>query len=245
MTPRHQRPISRRKLLVATAGVAPAVPAVTTWLEANADASTAATLPLDLVNTTGSNTVSAYVLGRDPAAGGTWAFLQADGSTRHHPPSPANDQSPLGVDCAIALNASGAGPRRVTQPHLDSGRIYFSVGEKLTFLMNRGGGLALPSVSNPTDPNANVRHDFCEFTYDNDQLYANITRADPGAGLATGLHKDMFRARAAVSSLPCSASARRTRAPVSVRSSPSRSAARTGIPRHSGSGDRTISQCLT
>ena len=178
MTSRHQRPISRRKLLAAAAGVTLGVPAAAAWLQTSADASTSATLPMDLVNTTGSSTVYAYVLGRDPAAGGTWAFVQADGSTLHHPPSPANDQTPLGVDCAIALNAPGAGPRRVTLPRLDSGRIYFAVGEKLTFLMNRGGGLALPSVSNPTDPNANVRHDFCEFTFNNDQLYANITFVD-------------------------------------------------------------------
>ncbi|MFH8712241.1 glycoside hydrolase family 64 protein [Streptomyces zaomyceticus] len=170
--------MSRRKLLTATAGLALAVPAVATWLEAGADASTAPTLPLDLVNTTGGNTVYAYVLGRDPAAGGNWAFIQADGSSLHHPPSPAEDQTPLGVDCAIALNASGAGARRVTLPRLYSGRIYFSVGAKLTFLMNRGGGLALPSVSNPTDPNVNVHHDFCEFTFNNDQLYANITFVD-------------------------------------------------------------------
>ncbi|MFD9048182.1 glycoside hydrolase family 64 protein [Streptomyces zaomyceticus] len=170
--------MSRRKLLTATAGLALAVPAVATWLEVDADASTAPTIPLDLVNTTGGNTVYAYVLGRDPAAGGNWAFIQADGSSLHHPPSPAADQTPLGVDCAIALNASGAGPRRVTLPRLYSGRIYFSVGAKLTFLMNRGGGLALPSVSNPTDPNVNVHHDFCEFTFNSDQLYANITFVD-------------------------------------------------------------------
>ncbi|MEV8098646.1 beta-1,3-glucanase family protein [Streptomyces sp. TLI_235] len=178
MTPRHQRPISRRKLLAATAGVALTVPAVVTWLQSAAGASTTTTLPLDLANTTGNNTVYAYVLGRDPAAGGNWAFVQADGTSLYHPPNPANDQTPLGVDCAIALNASGAGPRRVTLPRLDSGRIYFAVGAKLTFLMNRGGGLALPSVSNPSDPNANVRHDFCEFTFNNDQLYANITFVD-------------------------------------------------------------------
>jgi hypothetical protein len=178
MTARHQRPISRRKLLTASAGMALAVPAAAWWLQSSADASTASTLPLDLVNTTGNNTVYAYVLGRDPAAGGTWAFIQADGSSLYHPPSPANDQTPLGVDCAIALNASGAGARSVTLPHLDSGRIYFSVGAKLTFLLNRGGGLALPSVSNPSDPNIAVRHDFCEFTYNTDQLYANITFVD-------------------------------------------------------------------
>ncbi|WP_329274315.1 glycoside hydrolase family 64 protein [Streptomyces sp. NBC_00691] len=170
--------MSRRKLLTATAGLALAVPAVATWLEADADASTTPTLPLDLVNTTGNDTVYAYVLGRDPAAGGSWAFIQADGSSLHHPPSPASDQTPLDVDCALALNASGAGARRVTLPRLYSGRIYFSVGAKLTFLMNRGGGLALPSVSNPTDPNADVHHDFCEFTFNEDQLYANITFVD-------------------------------------------------------------------
>jgi len=178
MTLRHQRPITRRRLLAATAGAALAVPAAAWWVQSSANASTTATLPLDLVNTTGSDTVYAYVLGRDPAAGGNWAFIQADGSTLYHPPSPANDQTPLGVDCSIALNASGASARAVTLPHLDSGRIYFSVGAKLTFLLNRGGGLALPSVSNPSDPNIAVRHDFCEFTYNNDQLYANITFVD-------------------------------------------------------------------
>ncbi|MFD3538619.1 beta-1,3-glucanase family protein [Streptomyces sp. NPDC058662] len=170
--------MSRRKLLTAAAGLALAVPAVATWLEADADASTTPTLPLELANTTGSNTVYAYVLGRDPAAGGNWAFIRADGTSLYHPPNPANDQTPLGADCAIALNASGAGARKVTLPRLYSGRIYFSVGAKLTFLMNRGGGLALPSVSNPADPNANVHHDFCEFTFNADQLYANITFVD-------------------------------------------------------------------
>ncbi|GAA4878249.1 glycoside hydrolase family 64 protein [Kitasatospora terrestris] len=177
MTPSHRAPLSRRKLLAA-AGAALAVPLTATWLSAGAEAQTPATLAMDLANTTGSNTVYAYVVGRDPSAGGSWAFVQADGASLYHPPNPANDQTPLGVDCAIALNASGAAPRRVTLPHLDSGRIYFSVGAKLTFLMNRGGGLAMPSVLNPSDPNANVRHDFCEFTFNNDQLFANITFVD-------------------------------------------------------------------
>ncbi|MGW4697124.1 glycoside hydrolase family 64 protein [Kitasatospora cineracea] len=176
MTHRHPAKLSRRTLLAATALALPA--GLLALGGGEAQAQTPATLPLDLANTTGSNTVYAYVVGRDPAAGGGWAFLQADGSSLYHPPNPANDQTPLGADCAIALNASGAAPRRVTLPHLDSGRIYFSVGAKLTFLMNRGGGLALPSVVNPTDPNIDVRHDFCEFTFNNDQLYGNITFVD-------------------------------------------------------------------
>ncbi|MFI1523446.1 glycoside hydrolase family 64 protein [Kitasatospora cineracea] len=176
MTHRHPAKLSRRTLLAATALALPA--GLLALGGGEAQAQTPATLPLDLANTTGSNTVYAYVVGRDPAAGGGWAFLQADGASLYHPPNPANDQTPLGADCAIALNASGAAPRRVTLPHLDSGRIYFSVGAKLTFLMNRGGGLALPSVVNPTDPNIDVRHDFCEFTFNNDQLYGNITFVD-------------------------------------------------------------------
>ncbi|MGW4806852.1 glycoside hydrolase family 64 protein [Kitasatospora sp. NPDC004272] len=175
MTPRHAAKVSRRTLLTAAAL---ALPAGYLALGGQAQAQTPATLPLDLANTTGSNTVYAYVVGRDPATGGGWAFLQSDGASLYHPPNPANDQTPLGVDCAIALNPSGAAPRRVTLPHLDSGRIYFSVGAKLTFLMNRGGGLALPSVVNPSDPNIDVRHDFCEFTFNNDQLFGNITFVD-------------------------------------------------------------------
>ena len=170
--------LSRRRLLIASTAAALSVPVLTKVLGSTASAATPTTLPLDLANGTTSSTVYAYVLGRDPAAGGTWAFVQADGRSLYHPPSPANDQTPLGTDCAIALSAPGAAARTVTLPYLYSGRIYFSVGEKLTFLMNRGGGLALPSVSNPSDPNINIRHDFCEFTYNTDQLYANITFVD-------------------------------------------------------------------
>ncbi|MFC9330688.1 beta-1,3-glucanase family protein [Kitasatospora sp. NPDC057015] len=201
MTARHHRPLSRRKLLAGAAALALSVPAAAKWIESSATASTLTTLPLDLVSTTGSDTVYAYVLGRDPSAGGNWAFIQSDGATLHHPPAPANDGTPLGVDCAIALNKPGAAARRVTLPRLDSGRIYFSVGAKLTFLTNRGGGLALPSVSNPTDPNVDVRHDFCEFTYNSDQLYANITFVDM-VGLPISFRLETGEATQTVRGLP-------------------------------------------
>lgn len=174
--------ISRRKLIGGSAAAALSVPLLARTFGGSAVAATPATLPLALLNTTTSNTVYAYVLGRDAAAGGNWAFVRSGGSGLYHPPSPANDQTPLGEDCAIALNGPNAGARTVTLPHLYSGRIYFSVGSKLTFLMNRGGGLVLPSTSNPNDPNIDIRHDFCEFTLNNDQLYANITFVD-GVGL--------------------------------------------------------------
>ncbi|MFI5532929.1 beta-1,3-glucanase family protein [Kitasatospora sp. NPDC051853] len=210
MTSRHHRPpLSRRGVLTA-AGAALAVPALGGLLRSTASSANAATTPtlaLDLANTTGSNTVYAYVVGRDPSAGGSWAFLRSDGVSLYRPPNPPANQTPLGVDCAIALGASGAGPRRVTLPRLDSGRIYFSVGAKLTFLMNVGGGLALPSVSNPTDPNIDVRHDFCEFTYNADQLYANITFVDM-VGLPISFRLETGQGTQTVAGLPTDGLAR-------------------------------------
>ena len=49
---------------------------------------------------------------------------------------------------------------------------------KLTFLLNPGPAIVEPSVLNPTDPNARVNFGFCEFTLNNDQLFANISYVD-------------------------------------------------------------------
>ena len=35
-----------------------------------------------------------------------------------------------------------------------------------------------PSISNPTDPNIDLEWDFCEFTFANGSLYANISYVD-------------------------------------------------------------------
>lgn len=50
--------------------------------------------------------------------------------------------------------------------------------DKLNFLLNPGPALVEPSVLNPSDPNAKVNFGFCEFTLNNDQLYANISYVD-------------------------------------------------------------------
>ncbi|MDH6117659.1 beta-1,3-glucanase family protein [Kitasatospora sp. GAS204B] len=169
--------IARRTLLGASMA-ALAAPLVLTGTQRRAAAATPATLTVDLANNTSSNTVYAYVLGLDIAQGNSWAFLQADGQTLYHPPSPAAPGAPLGADCAIALPPPGAAPRTIALPRLASGRIYFSIGSKLVFLVNPGPGIAMPSVSNPTDPNINTAYSFCEFTYDQSQLYANISFVD-------------------------------------------------------------------
>ncbi|MFJ3794049.1 beta-1,3-glucanase family protein [Kitasatospora sp. NPDC090091] len=169
--------ITRRTMLGASVA---ALTAPTLFaLSQTADGSTTPQrLDVDLVNTVSSQPVYAYVLGLDPAQGNSWAFLRSDGSTLYHPSSPASPGAPLGADCAIALGAAGSAPRRIHLPYLSSGRIYFSVGRELVFLINPGPGIALPSVSNPTDPNIGTPYGFCEFTYGPDQLYANISYVD-------------------------------------------------------------------
>jgi hypothetical protein len=169
--------ISRRTLIGASVA-AVAVPVLLTTLPRSASAGTPTRLSVDLVNNTSSDTVYAYVLGLDLSQGNQWAFLQSDGSTLYHPPSPSAPGAALGADCAIALPARGAAARAISVPYLASGRIYFSVGRKLTFLVNPGPGIAMPSVSNPSDPNISTSYSFCEFTYDTSQLYANISYVD-------------------------------------------------------------------
>ena len=51
------------------------------------------------------------------------------------------------------------------------------MGDKLTFLLNPGPALVEPSVTNPSDPNANKSFAFCEFTWNTSQFYGNISCA--------------------------------------------------------------------
>lgn len=86
----------------------------------------------------------------------------------------------MGKNIAIPLGRPGS-TVTVTVPHLAGSRIYFSIGEPLKFLLNRGGNgaaLVAPSINNPADPNFKIQWDFCEFTFDNSQLFCNITYVD-------------------------------------------------------------------
>jgi hypothetical protein len=68
--------------------------------------------------------------------------------------------------------------QNVTIPHIAGGRIWFSVDAPLTFLLNPGPALVEPSVTNYSDPNINTNWGFAEFTFNSDQLYANISYVD-------------------------------------------------------------------
>ncbi|KAI3344012.1 glucanase B [Ustulina deusta] len=114
-------------------------------------------------NTTSSSTVYAYVTGQDINKDNAYAFLQADGVTLYYPESPSQTLQPLAVDCAIPLGAPGT-TKTVTIPQLAGGRIWFVVGDKLTFYINPGPGIVEPSVTNTDDANYNLNWAFCEFT---------------------------------------------------------------------------------
>lgn len=122
------------------------------------------TTQIALKNTTDSSTVYAYVTGLDINNNNTYAFLQPDGKTLYYPESPSEPLQPLAVDCAIPLGAPGT-TITVTIPQLAGGRIWFIVGNKLTFYLNPGPGIVEPSVTNQDDVNYKLNWGFCEFTW--------------------------------------------------------------------------------
>lgn len=134
------------------------------------------TLEIKVKNTTHSD-LYATITGLDLDNNNQWFVLKADGKSAYHPSNPPNVGTPLQEDCAIKVGGPGA-ERTVTIPHIAGGRIYFSINEPLSFFLNPGPALVEPSVTNPSDANYNKNWGFCEFTFNNDQLYANISYVD-------------------------------------------------------------------
>ncbi|WP_326693958.1 glycoside hydrolase family 64 protein [Streptomyces sp. NBC_01387] len=145
----------------------------------------AATCELALENTSLSGSVNAYVTGHEQGTG-QWVLLRADGSV-YHPESPSAPQTPLPVDCAIPLKAAGAGPVTLTLPQMYGARVYFVRDGKLDFFLNPGPALVEPAFATSTDPNYGRTWSFCEFTFNPDQLYANISYVDLVTSLPIGL----------------------------------------------------------
>lgn len=135
-----------------------------------------ASLPFALQNNSSSSEVYAYITGLN-IADGRRVLLQANGKDLYFPENPPAIGSPLTQDCAIPLGAPG-NTVTATVPQIAGGRVWFSIGSKLNFLLNPGPALVEPSVLNPSDPNANVNFGFCEFTLNDAQLYANISYVD-------------------------------------------------------------------
>ncbi|EMC93788.1 glycoside hydrolase family 64 protein [Baudoinia panamericana UAMH 10762] len=133
-------------------------------------------LQIALKNDSDASNLYAYITGIGIQHGGQRLMLKANGSDLYFAQNPPSIGSPLAEDCAIPLGPPG-NSTTITIPQIAGGRIWISEGN-LTFLLNPGPALVEPSVLNPSDPNANVNFGFCEFTLNNDQLYANISYVD-------------------------------------------------------------------
>lgn len=135
------------------------------------------TTEIALVNRTSSSAAHAYITGLDLNQNNRPLLIQADGKTVYHPSSPAKPQAELEADCAIPLGAPGS-TTKVTIPQIAGGRIWFVLDGKLKFLVNPGPAIVEPSVTNPSDPNYHNFWGFCEFTYNQQQLFVNISYVD-------------------------------------------------------------------
>ncbi|MQA09293.1 MAG: beta-1,3-glucanase [Pseudonocardiaceae bacterium] len=162
--------ISRRSMLGVSAA-ALAAPVLGRFLPFQASAAAAPdTFTLRVVNDSGAGAAYAYVTGTSPDD--RIVVLKPDG-TPYYPPSPA-EQTPL-EDCAIPLQGSGT---ELTVPRMSGARVYIATEEKLEFFVNPGPALVAPSFLDENDANYQKNWSFCEFTFNDTQLYANISYVD-------------------------------------------------------------------
>lgn len=136
-----------------------------------AAAATPATFTLNLVNNSSAAVANAYVVGTGPD--GQPLFVRADGSS-FTPPSPSSPLTPVPADCAIPF-ASGW---QVSLPRISGARIYVVLDTTLDFFINPGPNVVHPSFLNTGDPNYARDWSFAEFTFNDAQLYANISYVD-------------------------------------------------------------------
>ncbi len=131
------------------------------------------TIPLTITNNSGRDEpVYLYNLGTQLSSGqqgwadaaGTFHAWPPGGS----PPTPAPDAS---------IPGPASGETMTIQLPKFSGRVYFSVGEKLSFSLAEGG-LVQPAVQNPDDPNRNILFNWSEYTLNDSGLWINSTQVD-------------------------------------------------------------------
>ncbi|WP_026931373.1 glycoside hydrolase family 64 protein [Glycomyces tenuis] len=178
--------VSRRTLITATAATGALAAGTAWWRGAAAPPASAApaTCELALVNDSDA-AVNAYVTGREFGTD-RFILLRASGGPYYleEPPGPA---TPLPVDASIPLGAPGSGPVVVTLPRMYGARIYFVREDTLDFYVNPGPALVEPALHNPADSNYGKVVSFCEFTFNDVQLFVNISYVDLVTALPIGL----------------------------------------------------------
>ena len=163
-------PTRRTFLLCAAAAAAAAAAPVV----GRATASAATTLPVTIVNDTGqfaNTSIWCYIVGVD--ASGRQVVSRGDGATI--PVSPSLNGPNGFADLSIPLNANGA--TTLTLPNM-SGRIYFSINQKLQFKVVGTNALQFPAGWVSTDPSFGVLHDWIEFTFNTSGMFCNTTMVD-------------------------------------------------------------------
>lgn len=119
-------------------------------------------LQLALQNKTNSSQVYAFITGQAIQKNGAIVFVKHD-SSLYYPANPPAIGTALAEDCSIPLG-NPENTVNITLPQIAGGRIWFSEGKALTFLLNPGPAIVEPSVLNPSDSNINTNFSFCEFT---------------------------------------------------------------------------------
>lgn len=134
----------------------------------------ATTLPLNVVNDTGQfadSSIWLYIVGVTP--NGQQAYVTADGTLT--PVSTSLNGANGFADLSIPLG------RTVNLPNM-SGRIYFSINDKLPFRVvadgNGNPALQYPAGWVSSDPSYNVLHDWIEFTFNSSGMFCNTTMVD-------------------------------------------------------------------
>jgi glycosyl hydrolase family 64 (putative beta-1,3-glucanase)/ricin-type beta-trefoil lectin protein len=164
---------TRRRIVSALAALAVTVP-VAASVASPAQAVGPNLLPVTVTNSTGrGEAVYLYVIGINLNTnrlgyvnqGGTFTPWPAG----QLPPSPAPD---------VAIGGPGNGGKTTVQfPRGFSGRVYFSLGEKLKFFLTPDG-LVQPAPWAAGDANQNILFDWSEFTYNDAGLWLNSSQVD-------------------------------------------------------------------
>lgn len=180
--------VSRRTMITLTAA-AGAVAASSPWWRSfgvpNASAAPS-TCELALVNDTDTAAVNAYVTGREFGTG-RMMLLRAGGQGPYYLEQPPGTNTPLPVDASIPLAAPGAAPVVVTLPRMYGARVYFVRESTLEFFVNPGPALVEPALHNRADANFGKIASFCEFTFNDVQLFANVSYVDLVTALPIGM----------------------------------------------------------
>lgn len=121
---------------------------------------TSGPLPIQIINNSTYSTAYCYITGLNLDNNNALMLLGPDGKRPYYPPSPSSTCQPLGQDCSIPLGPPGTS-LTIQIPHIAGCRIWFSYGNKLTFLVSPGPALVEPSVTNPTDPSMSG-HSICQ-----------------------------------------------------------------------------------